>query len=1186
MIAPFAAAFPFQAPTSLYTSLEVIRAFTHCVTPFNPSYARYSSLAAEFTLDIEGTLVGTSISLSDSGIDTSQGLLHVPEESGYRAFHVFYYLTAGSSTKAEKDFLDLGPLSSYALLKRSGTFGPPEYVPTADDAAAAEDFRNHLRFIGIKANDLRNLICALAGLLKLGNSVDYFVDGEVVDEVCKASATLLDMEESTLKNKFDTIEREIFIGGVYEAIVDWVIRYANHAMTQELQAARAAANGASGSATPEEVGDTVTITVIDIPDPSLGKAIALRTVFDDTQGINAEMKEDGVQVAPAGASVSNEMKAAVAARGADLGEMDSIAAREREVVRDRREGVLEKAAQLSPATSYMKELLHPVSGQGVVLGSAGRFDVSSKLLSSRAWFQLNLHPTDDFPAALATSNNHWSAAAVSSQLRAWRLPEWANRRNRKLDFTADFDFTEFSFRYAVLGCGEGKEAIETWLVERGWCNGDVVIGHDRIWLRESAWWEAECLKDALPESGMLDATTPGMESGYSAQTPGMGSGFFDTSIPGSRDNLIPGQQSTLSLGFNNLRPHSVAPTGLSASPGDYGLGKKGDTYRDDLAYEGQGDLENPDGKVVERRPVNIVRRLWLGFVWALTFWIPSPLLRYVGRMRRPDVRLAWREKVALVFLIMLMNAAVVFYIIFFGKLLCPNFDKAWSPTEVSYHQGADDFWVSHRGHVYDLSKFWRTQHGDDNRDTTPALMQPYGGTNVDTYINPPLTLACPNLVNDPLMQLTPNVSLSDPTAIHTSGPALQPDTRTALNKIDWYTKVFMPKMNHFLKGDLVYDIKDIRTQGVPGYRNWFIIDNSVYDLTDYFNTVNNVRQGVAEYDFFPKSIESLIEANFGLDISQTFATTGNRTERTDSLRCLNNYFYAGRTDFRKTPKCQVNNWLLLSFTIILCAVIVIKFLAALQLGSKRRPQSQDKFVIMQVPAYTEGEDQLRKGLDSLAATDYDNKRKLICVICDGVIVGKGELRPTPKIVLDILGVDPAIDPPALPFKSVGEGGEQLNYGKVFSGLYEHEGHVVPYIVVVKVGKDSEQGSRKPGNRGKRDSQILLMNFLNRVHHRSSMSPLELEMFHQINNIIGVDPELYEYLLMVDADTMVKEDSVTRLVASCAHDAKIAGICGETSLQNEEGSWWTMIQVYEYYISHHLAKAFESLFGSVTCLPGW
>jgi chitin synthase len=30
----------------------------------------------------------------------------------------------------------------------------------------------------------------------------------------------------------------------------------------------------------------------------------------------------------------------------------------------------------------------------------------------------------------------------------------------------------------------------------------------------------------------------------------------------------------------------------------------------------------------------------------------------------------------------------------------------------------------------------------------------------------------------------------------------------------------------------------------------------------------------------------------------------------------------------------------------------------------------------------------------------------------------------------------------------------------------------------------------------------------------------------------------------------------------------------------------MMQVYEYFISHHMAKAFESLFSTVTCLPGW
>jgi chitin synthase len=37
---------------------------------------------------------------------------------------------------------------------------------------------------------------------------------------------------------------------------------------------------------------------------------------------------------------------------------------------------------------------------------------------------------------------------------------------------------------------------------------------------------------------------------------------------------------------------------------------------------------------------------------------------------------------------------------------------------------------------------------------------------------------------------------------------------------------------------------------------------------------------------------------------------------------------------------------------------------------------------------------------------------------------------------------------------------------------------VPYIVIVKVGKPTERP--KPGNRGKRDSQMIIMHFLNKV----------------------------------------------------------------------------------------------------------
>lgn len=58
-----------------------------------------------------------------------------------------------------------------------------------------------------------------------------------------------------------------------------------------------------------------------------------------------------------------------------------------------------------------------------------------------------------------------------------------------------------------------------------------------------------------------------------------------------------------------------------------------------------------------------------------------------------------------------------------------------------------------------------------------------------------------------------------------------------------------------------------------------------------------------------------------------------------------------------------------------------------------------------------------------------------------------------------------------------------------------------------------------------------------------------------------------------------------MVASFLADTRIIALCGETGIKNAKHSLITMIQVYEYFISHNLSKAFESLFGSVTCLPG-
>lgn len=1223
-----------QMPSMLFKALEAILPFTRCVTPNNPSAPRHAALAVTLTLNLAGDLRGASVALSQGGVDTDKGLLNVPGEAGHRAFDVFYYLLHAGATPAEREFLGLKGPDSYTLLARSNTYDPPSYLINGDDAAAADDFRDALKQIGIKGSAHRNLISTLAGILKLGDTLDYQVDGDALDDIIEDASGLLGIEPEVLATQCSTEDRQTFIGGLYEALVDWVITKANTAIATDL--GRPVSHGDDSSSdggvrTPNsgaETGDTVCITVLEIPDPELGKAVAMRGIFDDTMGINAEMKADGVEVPTAGSSVIREMQNAVTAVAPDLGIMSGPAGRERQNILEKREEVLEKLAYAADEDGFLKKLLFPVEGQGINLGRNARVDLASLLSSSRAWYHLSLHPTDDAPASIAglpSITSAWSAGTVSRQLRSWRLPEWANRRNRNLDFTADFDHAEFALRYSVLGCRDDKEGIQNWLLERGWSNGQVVVGEERVWMHEDAWWEAEMMIDSrgapTPAMAMGMGSSLGfnaLETGYSAQTNGSGyfgqSPFGDSQANDSNEGLVHQRnrsQATLlgpaALGLSPS-PASRTPSFVGSQParsllpvhkGDYGLGVKGDYHKGEYSYNSEGhfvgvDPEILEGKNITEERVTLGRRVWVAFVWSLTFWIPSFLLSFIGRMKRPDVRMAWREKLVLCFLILLVNCFIIFWIVVFGNLICPNYDKAWNSKEVATHQGDNDYYVSIRGNVYDLSKFWKLQHSDTSIDTTTTNMEPFAGADLTEYFVPPLILACPGLVTDKTLELTANTTVTYPNAVHTSG-YYQADPTSKLYSSTWYNETFLPAIKDYYKGDLVWEKDYIKSQGSDGYHDWVVYNNKVYDLTDYTYTLS-LMNDLSQYDFLNTNLTDVAKQNYGGDVTDKWnkiikeaETSGNATEYANvmnSLNCMNNMFYVGIPEFRYSAKCQFNNYILLAFTCILCAVILIKFLSALQFGSKRRPAPQDKFVICQVPAYTEGEDSLRKALDSLTALQYDNKRKLICVVCDGLITGAGNDRPTPKIVLDILGVDPKIDPVALPFKSVGAGSEQLNYGKVYSGLYEFEGNVVPYLVIVKVGKDSEASKSKPGNRGKRDSQILLMSFLNRVHHRSPMSPLELEMFHQINNIIGVDPELYEYLLMIDADTCVREDSLNRLVARCANNSKIAGICGETSLQNEERSWWTMIQVYEYFISHNLAKAFESLFGSVTCLPGW
>lgn len=50
---------------------------------------------------------------------------------------------------------------------------------------------------------------------------------------------------------------------------------------------------------------------------------------------------------------------------------------------------------------------------------------------------------------------------------------------------------------------------------------------------------------------------------------------------------------------------------------------------------------------IEKVKLTASRKRWVALTWALTFWIPSFMLSLFGRMKRSDVRMAWREKLVI-----------------------------------------------------------------------------------------------------------------------------------------------------------------------------------------------------------------------------------------------------------------------------------------------------------------------------------------------------------------------------------------------------------------------------------------------------------------------------------------------------------------------------------------------------------
>lgn len=825
---------------------------------------------------------------------------------------------------------------------------------------------------------------------------------------------------------------------------------------------------------------------------------------------------------------------------------------------------------------------------GQFLSSLDNITKSITSANTNPYFVFCLKPNDRRIA------NQFDSKCVRTQIQTFGIAE-ISQRLRNADFSLFLPFGEFlglaDAQNIIIG--SEKEKAETFLNEKRWPGNEARVGSTGVFLSERCWATiAKTSEKPLPGGRYFDTNVDDDEG----LTPVDGHG---RDMSDSRVNLINGNSpgayiygdDTKQGGyFGGRELDGRSEAGASAF-------NSGDMFRNHETREQMAEKGNTK-KMVEVDDVvtSGTRKRWIFLVYALTFYIPDFLISWIGRMKRRDIRLAWREKLAINLMIWFSCLFVCFFIIEFPQLICPT-QHVYSAAELSSYNGksgSKGSYVAIRGEVFDLGAFMPTHYPSI---VPQSALKKYAGIDATGLFPVQVSGLCDGTTGsvDESVQLNYAPSNISGSAIVISGTdvnAKYHDFRSFTNdyRRDWFWEQMIVLRHNFKKGDVGYTPKYV-SQLAKQSKSIAIINSTVYDFTDYIKggrslkapTGQNASKG-ANVDFIDPLVVSIFQANAGGDVTKDWeGLQMNSDERQRMATCLNNLFRVGTTDTRNSPQCLFAQYILLAISILLCSVIGFKFFAALQFGKKNVPENLDKFVICQVPAYTEDEDSLRRAIDSAARMKYDDKRKLLVIVCDGMIIGQGNDRPTPRIVLDILGVSETVDPEPLSFESLGEGMKQHNMGKVYSGLYEVQGHIVPFMVVVKIGKPSEVS--RPGNRGKRDSQMVIMRFLNRVHYNLPMSPLELEMHHQIRNIIGVNPTFYEFMLQIDADTVVAPDSASRMVAAFLHDTRLIGICGETALSNAKSSFTTMIQVYEYYISHNLTKAFESLFGSVTCLPG-
>ncbi|KAJ1950995.1 hypothetical protein FBU59_000410, partial [Linderina macrospora] len=409
----------------------------------------------------------------------------------------------------------------------------------------------------------------------------------------------------------------------------------------------------------------------------------------------------------------------------------------------------------------------------------------------------------------------------------------------------------------------------------------------------------------------------------------------DPQWPGSA-SYVAGDNRSMAAGLAAASTHTLPRHGAVASPNhDVVDGTKYALHTPKEPSEGTAynsdadDAEKHAHETIEELETTRTRRIWAFMTWTLTWWIPSPFLSLCGRMKRPDVRMAWREKVAICMIIFFIWCVLLFVIIGLGLILCPK-EHVWTLEDVAGHNSEKDAYIALRGRVYDVTQYLNQKHGVSSFVASKDLMVMFAGQDVNASFPIAIRTACPSLVSqkaDP--QFSMYLTDADPTALQTFPYTHKVGTlpsSTELSDQSFFAKYVIPTLNLFKKGDVVWGYDWVKDMHKEQGKYWRVINKEVFNLENYFATVDSPGNTDKKWHFLDNRIENIFDDKGAGDTDITDLWDRILWPTADSKQanynCMKNLFYVGKVDDRHSVRCLFANYMLLAFACVLMMMVL------------------------------------------------------------------------------------------------------------------------------------------------------------------------------------------------------------------------------------------------------------------------